>query len=245
MSAMPEAMRIMDSGLNFAFNDCGSWRPPALRLPAKEDLLAALFGRMERGVLEVLAAESPEDFGARLGRSLPAFWRQMMASAELLPQRSESEEQEQWEEVVQQAAVFGGDAWSDAMQDSFRSIRWAARIGRRLRPSEQMPPEVLVRMLKHHVAVMLWSWAAFAVQVTIRHSSSVSAEVREALLSLLHLSSSEAFTSVRSIELERQEAELAQATSAEAGPVEMDPEIRLLEEDAHQESTRLLAAISA
>jgi hypothetical protein len=191
-----------------------------------------------------LQAEDLDRFYAVLEEQMPHFLQRSIAIATLIQDvRGGSEEspEDVWERLLKSADQFGGELWESTLSRAIKSFERGQRVMARL-PSAALSPEHKALVHEASLNLCLWLWSLSCCQLLFEEPRSVSSEIMRELLLMVRMSGQQAYTLPRQVELELRraaednaQADLPFEATAQSG------ERIALEEDAHQESLRLLA----
>lgn len=211
---------------------------PLVNPPSDHDLARVLVGAMTKLAATAIESERVADFFRRRDESATEILWKLIAldQLDLGPTFPPGAAMEQ---VVSQAAAWGGDEWADAVLDSWTAIGHARsvreRLGRGTGPADG--DALAAAIVDHGAGLVNWSFAMVCASVLFqRQAAAGSEEVLTAVRTLLIESGQRAYTSLRSFEL-------AVVDAREQGtlfPTELSDEELALEDEAQREGEMAL-----
>lgn len=213
---------------------------PLIRMPTDVDIARQLAGQITRLASGALECERAEDFFEHRDDSAASVIRKLVA-LDQLDLGPDEPPGPAVDKLVARAEAWGGDAWADAVQDSWAAIGQARAVRERLahRPgvaAHDLAPVIL----EHSAALMNWCFAMLCTTVlTHEIASAGSEEVLVAVRRLLVDSGVRSYRSLRGFELSLADTAEQALPLAEA----LSDEERSLEQEAQRDGEAALRLV--
>lgn len=175
---------------------------PLARMPTDVDIAGRLSGQITRLASGALESGRADEFFEHRDNSAAAVVWKLVALDQLDLGPAESAVV-LVDRLVARAEAWGGDAWADAVQDSWAAIGHARTVRERLAHRHDVTADALAPViLEHGVALVNWCFAMQCTTVVTHEIASAgSEEVLVAVRRLLEDSGTRAFRSLRAFEL--------------------------------------------